>query len=121
MKNKRPHYIGHNPMAQLSYLIIIGLGSLIMVLTGFYLYIEPQPESVLGQMFAWVPFLFGDTSFSVRSWHHIVAWAFIIFIIVHVYMAIRDDYMHRNGTLSSIFTGYKTEPKDSVKNGDQHE
>jgi Ni/Fe-hydrogenase 1 B-type cytochrome subunit len=121
MKNKKPHYIGHNPLAQLSYLIIIGLGSIIMVLTGFRLYTEPQPESFLGQMFAWVPVLFGDTSFSIRSWHHIVAWVFITFIVMHVYMAVRDDYMQRNGTLSSIFTGYKTEPKDVVNDGDQHE
>lgn len=121
MKNKKPHYIGHNPLAQFSYLIIIGFGSVIMVLTGFYLYAEPQPESFLGQMFAWVPVLFGDTSYSIRSWHHVVAWFFIIFIVVHVYMAIRDDYMHRNGTLSSIFTGYKTESKNAVNDGDQHE
>lgn len=121
MKNKKPHYVGHNPLAQLSYLIVIGLGSIIMVLTGFRLYTEPQPESFFGQMFAWVPVLFGDASFSVRSWHHIVAWVFITFIVVHVYMAIRDDYMHRNGTLSSIFTGYKTESKDAVNDGDQHE
>lgn len=121
MKNKKTHYIGHNPLAQLSYLIIIGLGSIIMVLTGFRLYTEPQPESFLGQMFAWVPVLFGDTSFSIRSWHHIVAWVFITFIVMHVYMAVRDDYMQRNGTLSSIFTGYKTEPKDVVNDGDQHE
>nr|WP_295971448.1 Ni/Fe-hydrogenase, b-type cytochrome subunit [uncultured Bacillus sp.] len=121
MKNNKQHYIGHNPLAQLSYLIIIGLGSIVMVLTGFYLYAEPQPESVLGKMFSWVPVLFGDTSFSIRSMHHVVAWLFVIFIVVHIYMAIRDDWMQRNGTLSSIITGYKTEPRDVLNDGEKHD
>ena len=45
MKNKKPHFVGHNPLAQLSYWAIIGGGSIIMIFTGFYLYVEPQPES----------------------------------------------------------------------------
>lgn len=38
----------------------------------------------------------------------------MIFVMVHVYMAIRDDFMERSGTLSSIFTGWKTVPKEAV-------
>lgn len=113
MKNKKPHYIGHNPLAQLSYWIFIGLGSIIIMFTGFYLYFEPQPESFLALLFAWVPFVFGD-SFMVRSWHHLVAWGFILFTVIHVYMAFRDDYLQRNGSVSSMVTGYKVEPKKNV-------
>ncbi len=50
----------------------------------------------------WVAHLFGGDSYSVRSWHHLVAWGFIIFTVVHVYMAFREDYLQRNGTMSSI-------------------
>lgn len=121
LKNKKPHYVGHNPLAQLSYWIFIVFGSVIMVFTGFYMYVEPQPESILGKMFSWVAFLFGGDSYSVRSWHHIVAWGFVIFTIVHIYMAFREDYLQRNGTMSSIFTGYKTEPKNILDDGEEND
>jgi Ni/Fe-hydrogenase 1 B-type cytochrome subunit len=106
MKNKKEHTPGHNTLAQLSYWIFIGLGSVLMILTGFFLFFEPQLESVAVGKLA---FLLGGDSFTIRSLHHIVAWGFMLFMVIHVYMAIRDDWLSRNGTLSSIFTGYKTE------------
>lgn len=114
MKNKKPHFIGHNPLAQLSYWIIIGGGSVIMIFTGFYLYVEPQPESILGGMFNWVSTIFGN-SFEIRSWHHLVAWAFMVFVVAHVYLSIREDYLTKNGTMSSIFTGYKIETESTLQ------
>ncbi|WP_256760119.1 Ni/Fe-hydrogenase, b-type cytochrome subunit [Cohnella sp. WQ 127256] len=117
LRNKKPHYTGHNPLAQLSYWIFIGVGSILAMLTGYYLFFEPQPESLFGRMFSWVPMIFGD-SFMIRSWHHLVAWGFIVFIVVHIYMAFREDWMERNGTMSSIFTGYKSEKK---LKGKQHD
>lgn len=110
LPNHKPHYIGHNPLAQLSYWIFIGLGSVIMVFTGYYLLFQPQPDTVFGKSFAWVVFIFGGSDYTVRSWHHLVAWAFMIFIVIHVYMSIREDWLSKNGTMSSIFTGYKFEP-----------
>ncbi|WP_394231542.1 Ni/Fe-hydrogenase, b-type cytochrome subunit [Niallia oryzisoli] len=121
LRNKKPHYVGHNPLAQLSYWIFIGLGSVLMAFTGFYMYVEPQPETFIGKVFAWVPILFGGSSFAVRSLHHIGAWGFMVFMLIHIYMAFREDYMQRNGTMSSIFTGYKTEAKHVMTNGEKHE
>lgn len=114
LKNKKKHTPGHNSLAQLGYIIFIGLGSLIMILTGIYLYFEPQFQSI---PVAKLGALFGGDSFSVRSFHHIVAWGFIIFMVIHVYLAIREDWLSKNGTISSIFTGYKTE---QVENNDEN-
>lgn len=114
LKNKKPHYVGHNPLAQLSYWIFIGLGSWIVLLTGFYMYFEPQPESFWAKLFVWVPYLFGGDSFTIRSWHHLAAWGFMLFTLIHVYMAFRDDYLERNGSISSMITGYKTTTNKSV-------
>ncbi len=114
LKNKKRHYIGHNPLAQLAYWFFIGVGSIVMIFTGFYMYFEPQPESFWGKLFSWVPNIFGN-SFLIRSWHHITMWGFIIFIFVHIYMSWREDYLARNGTMSSIFTGYKNETKHAVE------
>lgn len=109
LPNKKEESVGHNKLAELSYLIFIGIGSLIMILTGFYLFFEPQLESAFGSIFSYAAKLFGGDSFTVRSWHHLVAWGYIIFMVIHIYMAFRDDWLNKNGTMSSIFTGYKTE------------
>lgn len=114
LKNKKPHYIGHNPLAQLSYWVFIGLGSWIVMLTGFYMYTEPQHTSFLGKLFSWVPYIFGGDSYTIRSWHHLAAWGFMLFTLIHIYMAFRDDYLERNGSISSMLTGYKVEPKKLV-------
>lgn len=125
LPNKKKHHIGHNKLAELSYWIFIGFGSVVMVFTGFYLYFEPQFESAFASLFSYLGFAFGGGSFSVRSLHHIVAWFFMIFTVTHIYMAFREDWLSRNGTMSSIFTGYKTEEqenkeKDSTRKGEKN-
>jgi Ni/Fe-hydrogenase 1 B-type cytochrome subunit len=51
-----------------------------------------------------VPPLFGGLQI-VRLVHHALTYAFIIFIIIHVYFGIRSDYVERAGVISSIITG----------------
>lgn len=120
LTHKKPHYIGHNPLAQLSYILFMGIGSIVIIFTGFFLYFEPQPESFFGSFFyALVPSVFGGDSFTIRSVHHLAAWSFMVFIVIHIYLAFREDYLQRNGTMSSIFTGYKTEPKKYVGDDDE--
>jgi len=41
----------------------------------------------------------------VRLIHHIIAWGFILFIMVHVYMAIWIDVVYKEGTISSMVSG----------------
>ncbi len=91
---------------------MVGGSSILIILTGFFLYIEPQPEAIGGTLFGWLA-MFLD-SFDIRLIHHIVAWVFMIFTVIHVYLSIREDYLERNGTMSSIFTGYKTEHKHTL-------
>jgi Ni,Fe-hydrogenase I cytochrome b subunit len=40
-----------------------------------------------------------------RFIHHVATWAFLIFIPIHVYLAIRADHVERTGTISSIISG----------------
>ena len=75
LKNKKPHFVGHNPLALLSYWIFNYLGSLIVIFTGFFMYFEPQKHTIWAKLFAWVPYIFGGDSFTIRSWHHLAAWA----------------------------------------------
>jgi Ni/Fe-hydrogenase 1 B-type cytochrome subunit len=41
----------------------------------------------------------------VRYVHHIFTWFFILFIIVHVYMAFWYDAILKEGTVSSMISG----------------
>ena len=41
----------------------------------------------------------------VRYIHHVFTWFFILFIVVHIYMAFWYDAVLREGTLSSMITG----------------
>ncbi|MCK5679641.1 Ni/Fe-hydrogenase, b-type cytochrome subunit [bacterium] len=41
----------------------------------------------------------------VRLIHHMVAWGFILFVMIHVYMAIWVDIVYKEGTISSMISG----------------
>jgi Ni/Fe-hydrogenase 1 B-type cytochrome subunit len=41
----------------------------------------------------------------VRWFHHILMWGFILFIVVHIYMAIWYDIVFEEGTISSMISG----------------
>ncbi|NPU86511.1 MAG: Ni/Fe-hydrogenase, b-type cytochrome subunit [Syntrophaceae bacterium] len=42
---------------------------------------------------------------TVRYIHHVLTWAFVLFIIVHVYMAFWYDVIFKQGTVSSMISG----------------
>ncbi|MHC5024563.1 MAG: Ni/Fe-hydrogenase, b-type cytochrome subunit [Planctomycetota bacterium] len=100
-----PH-LGHNALAGLSYTIfVIGLGWL-QIFTGLAMYSESDPDGFWGRTIGWVIPLFGG-SFRTHMWHHLFAWMFIWFAIVHVYIVLLDSRMYRNGLIGSMITGMK--------------
>jgi Ni/Fe-hydrogenase 1 B-type cytochrome subunit len=101
--DKQPRYVGHNPLQQLSYTGTY-LMMAVMVVTGFSLYSQSNPGGVLFVLFSWVSPLFGGLQY-VRLVHHVMTWGFIIFVIMHIYFAVRSDYVERAGVVSSIITG----------------
>jgi Ni/Fe-hydrogenase 1 B-type cytochrome subunit len=101
--DKQPNFVGHNPLQQYSYTGIYLLTA-VMVVTGFTLYGQSNPGGVIYHVFAWIPPLFGGLQ-RVRLVHHVLTWGFVIFAVLHIYFAIRSDYVERAGGLSSIFTG----------------
>jgi Ni/Fe-hydrogenase 1 B-type cytochrome subunit len=100
---KQPRYIGHNPLAQNGYTAVYVM-AIIMVVTGFTLYGQSNPGGMIFRAFAWVSPLVGGLQ-RVRLIHHALTWAFLIFIVFHVYFALRADYIERVGVISSIITG----------------
>ncbi len=107
---KAPHYLGHNPLQQLSYTGVYLL-ALVMAVTGFALYGQSNPGGFFFQVFGWLgPFMGGMQN--VRFLHHVLTWAFLIFIPIHVYLALRADLMERTGAVSSIISGGRWIPSD---------
>ena len=60
-----------------------------------------------------MPLMGGDAC--VRQWHHIGMWFYIVFVIIHVYLAAFHDYVEGRGTMSSIFGGWKFERDDEIE------
>lgn len=100
-------YIGHNPLAQFAMFFFITLGTPFMVITGFALYSEGTGlGSWQDQLFGWVIPLFGQSQ-DVHTWHHLGMWAMIIFMMLHIYAAIREDVMSRQSLISTMLSGHR--------------
>lgn len=102
---QHPH-LGHGPLSGLTYTVFaIGLGWA-QIFTGFALFGEADPEGFWGRWFGWVIPLCGG-SFQTHMFHHLFAWGFVVFVILHVYIVSLDDALYRNGLVSSMFSGNK--------------
>jgi len=108
LETGRPH-LGHNAMAGLSYAIfMVGLGAL-QIVTGFALYSQSNPGGFLDGLVGWAIPLFGGP-FRTLMWHHLFAWGFVLFVILHVYIIVLDGREYRNGLIGSIIHGNKFRP-----------
>ena len=100
-------YIGHNPLGQLAMFFVFVLGMLFMIVTGFALYGEGLGMgSWADQMFGWVIPLMGQSQ-DVHTWHHLGMWYLITFVMIHVYVAIREDIMSRQSLISTMIGGWR--------------
>jgi Ni/Fe-hydrogenase 1 B-type cytochrome subunit len=108
LEKKPKKYVGHNPLAQLAMFMFITLGVSFMIVTGFALYGEGLGAgSWADRMFGWVIPLAGGSQM-VHSLHHLGMWWILIFMIVHVYVAIREDIMSRQSIVSTMISGHRT-------------
>jgi len=100
-------YIGHNPLAHAAMFFMFLLPLLVLLLTGFALFAEAMGvTSGWYTWFGWVFRVLGD-SMTVHTWHQVAMWVIVIFSMVHMYMAIREDMTHRQTTISSMVSGWR--------------
>ncbi len=105
-KEPPAHKYLYGPLQSLAYggllfmVFLIGLTGLILMGAGYHagwtalIYPVVKPfEIILGGLA------------SVRYIHHVLTWAFVLFIIVHVYMAFWYDVIFKEGTVSSMISG----------------
>lgn len=105
----RPNqYVGHNPLARLAMFSGYLMLSIFMIVTGFALYSEGAGAgSWQDWLFGWVIPLFGQSQ-DVHTWHRMGMWAMVIFVMLHVYAAIREDIMGRQSIVSTMISGHRT-------------
>ena len=102
-------YVGHNPLAQLAMFFFITLGVSFMIVTGLALYSEGTGQGSWADiLFGWVIPLFGGNSHVVHTLHHLGMWWIVMFMIVHIYVAIREDIMSRQSIVSTMISGHRT-------------
>ena len=108
----RAAYVGHNPVAGSAYLLVFGLYFL-AIGTGLVMW---APSAEVGSPLRWfAPLapLFGG--FQIARWiHHVVMWLLLGFTLHHVYSAILVAAIEKNGTMDSIFAGYKWVPRHEL-------
>jgi Ni/Fe-hydrogenase 1 B-type cytochrome subunit len=104
INKKAPTPVGHNALAGSAYAGVFFL-YLVMICTGFALYGERAPQSLVHKLTGWLFALFSNQG--MRLTHHLVMWFLIGFAIHHVYSAWLMDIKERGGVISSMFSGYK--------------
>jgi len=108
LKKEPAKHEGHNPMAQFAMFFMFVLGSILMIVTGFALYGEGTgPGTWAFEIFSsWVIPLFGQSQ-DVHSWHRLGLWIIVVFVIAHVYVAVREDIVSRQSMVSTMISGWR--------------
>ncbi len=106
---EEPEYMGHNPVQQISYTGLYAV-TVVMVLTGFAMYGQSNPDGFFYATFSWVNGLLGGVQYT-RFVHHVLTWVFLIFIPIHVYLTIRAEITESTGTVSSMVSGGRFLPR----------
>ena len=110
---KPPGFIAHNPLAGLAYVAVFAL-YFVMIGTGLGLYsVSAAVHSPLRAFSLLLP-LFGGPQ-SARWIHHVTMWLLLGFSVHHVYSGLLMSQIDQNGTVESIFSGYKFIDRDLLQ------
>lgn len=108
IRKEPPLWIGHNPLAQFAMFAMFILGTVAISLTGLALFAEQYGwGSTWMNLFGWVNVLLGGSA-TVRLVHHLAMYYLLIFAVIHMYMAVREDVMGGETVVGSMFNGLRT-------------
>jgi Ni/Fe-hydrogenase 1 B-type cytochrome subunit len=97
----------YNPLQFIAYFAIF-VALIVISLTGLILHMHVYHEGIGGLIFNTlrpVEVLMGGLAM-VREIHHIAMWVFLLFLPVHIYMAIFNSIYGKSGAMDAIFSGY---------------
>ncbi len=102
IKDDAPLFLGHNPLQQLTYTAIYALCAVQMA-TGFMLFGLYHQDNVFWQIVS-VPTHWVGVPF-IRLVHAVIMFLLWVFVVIHVYLAIRADTLERHGGISAMING----------------
>lgn len=106
---EHPHLRGvYNPLQFIAYLMFYVV-VFVICLTGMVLYIHVYHDGLGGLFYEpmrVVEVWMGGLA-NVREIHHICMWIIMIFVPIHVYMAVFNAVKGKNGAMDAIISGYK--------------
>ncbi len=107
LKPSSDTHVGHNPLTQIAMFFFVVLLSLLMIFTGFALYGEDLGMgSWADALFGWMIPLFGQSQ-DVHVVHRLGFWLFMVFVMVHVYISIREDILSKQTMISTMINGWR--------------
>jgi Ni/Fe-hydrogenase 1 B-type cytochrome subunit len=109
LENEGRKYVCHNPLAALTMHFMFLWGITFMIFTGLALYGEGTGMgSWQYTLFtSWIVPIFGNSQ-NLHTFHHLAAWSILIFVMIHVYGAVRDELLGHQSIFSTIVSGYRT-------------
>ncbi len=106
---KHPKLRGtYNPVQFAAY-IIFYLMVFAIIITGLMLFVQDYHTGLAALLYApmiKLTALVGGLAV-VREIHHLLMWGIILFVTVHVYMAIFNAVFGKDGSMDAIFSGFK--------------
>jgi Ni/Fe-hydrogenase 1 B-type cytochrome subunit len=116
LRDKSERWLGHNPVALVAMFVMFTLGTIVLIITGLGLYAQGYGwGSTWMNLLGWVTVLFG-TPQAVRTAHHLAMWWVLLFAVIHIYMAFREDIMSEASIVGTMVNGIRMW-KDEPKNG----
>lgn len=98
----------YNPLQFIAYIGLYAMVFLVCI-TGLVLYVHVYHEGLGGMLYDYMrplEVMMGGLA-NVREIHHIAMWAILLFVPIHIYMAIFNSIMGKEGSIDSIISGYK--------------
>jgi len=110
---KHPHLKGtYNPLQFIAYIGFYVL-AFILIITGLILYVHVYHGGVGDLLYTpmrHLEVMLGGLAW-VRELHHIAMWGVILFVVVHIYMAVYNAIFGKDGSMDAIFSGMKWHKK----------
>ncbi len=107
-----PGFVGHNPLAGATYLLVFGL-YVLMITSGLGLYGTSASVESPFRVFAPLLTLYGGAQ-GARWFHHVGMWLLLGFAVHHVYSAVLMSQVEARGTVESMASGYKFVPAEDL-------
>ena len=109
LPRQEEHRVLRNSLARTSYLIVYIL-MFLEICTGLAMFSQIRPDSFVAKIFNPINLLFSE--YDTHIIHHYIAWCFLLFTVMHVYLAFREDVMEESGEVSSMVSGMEFYPHD---------